>query len=231
VKPVIAIASEEIRRPSLSAFPYSWYITNDAYTTAIERAGGIPFILPPSKDAISLISKADGLLLQGGADVSPSLYKEEKRECCGECNEEEDLFHIALVKKTERQGKPIFGICRGLQLINVAFGGSLYQDRREGNFEEHTRKDKFDSPIHKVKLLEGSFLSELFETDCLKVNSLHHQMIKTLAPCFKASAISEDGVIEAIERGNIRGVQWHPEAMLAKEDAFLPLFSTFIELC
>ncbi len=232
MKPIIAIASEEIKKPSLSAFSFSWHITNEAYLQAIEIAGGIPIILPPSKEAVDIIKHVDGLLLQGGADVDPSLYKEDKHQNCGDSCISEDLFHIRLIEKAASLNKPIFGVCRGMQIINVAFGGSLYQDREENpKFNNHLMKEAYAEGVHNITIERESFLAEVFKKENLIVNSLHHQMIKDLAPGFKVAARSDDGVIEAIEKDKIRAVQWHPEAMLCVDEMMIPLFKDFISLC
>lgn len=232
MRPIIAIASEEIKKPSLSAFPFSWYITNEAYIKAIDNAGGIPILLPPSTEAISMIKEVDGLLLQGGADVDPSSYKEERHACCGESSIEEDRFHIQLLIEAEKQNKPVLGICRGMQLINAAFGGTLYQDRKENpGFAEHLNKELYADGVHTISIRKDSFLAKALKEEHIKVNSLHHQMIKNLAPGFKVAAESCDGVIEAIERGNIWAVQWHPEAMLSVSDSMKSVFSAFLALC
>lgn len=231
-KPIILIAPEEVKKPSSSAFPFSWQITNEAYINGIVRAGGEPLMLLPSSDICRMVSLADGILLQGGADVDPSLYNEEKSGLCGSTNPEEDTFHIALIKEAIRQEKPVFGICRGLQIINTALGGTLYQDESlSGTKLEHRRLDSPLEAVHTITIEKEGFLYRIFRTGQIKVNSLHHQMARSIGEGVAVAARAEDGNIEAIEMGNIRAVQWHPEAMLMHDDQMLPLFEDFIKLC
>lgn len=126
---------------------------------------------------------------------------------------------------------PILGICRGIQIINTAFGGTLYQDQSEGGFIKHNRFDRTEDGVHEIRIEEDSFLEKIFRRSTLFVNSLHHQMVKDVAPGFKVSARAADGCIEAIEKDDIIAVQWHPEAMAAKRDEMLALFSYFMTLC
>lgn len=228
-RPVIAIAAEVVSHPAQSAFRFPWNISSQAYVESIRKAGGIPYIIPSGSE--ELIEGADGLLLQGGKDVTPSFYKEERSPLCRETNVEEDEFQCKLIMAAERKGIPVLGICRGIQIINTAFSGTLYQDQSEGGFIKHDRLDRPEDGVHEIFLEEGSFLEKCFRKRRLFVNSLHHQMVKDVAPGFKVSARSQDGSVEAIERGNMIAVQWHPEAMLQKRDEMLPLFSFFIALC
>lgn len=231
-KPIILIAPEEIEKPSSSAFPFSWQITNTAYINGIVRAGGEPVMILPGADTKRLISLSDGLLLQGGADVDPECYKEERNTLCGNTNKAEDFFHVELIKEAIRQNKPVFGICRGLQIINTALGGTLYQDESlTGTTLEHKRLDSPLEAVHSINIEKDSFLYRIFGKEEIPVNSLHHQMVRTTGEGVLIAARAEDGNIEAIEKGNIRAVQWHPEAMLMHDDIMLPLFEDFICLC
>ena len=226
-KPIIGIAAEKVcEKPS--AFHYPWYITNEAYIRAVSLAGGIPILLLPNTPCDDLISLVDGLLLQGGIDVTPSLYNEEKLPECGNCDLEEDLFHISLVNSAIKQNKPILGICRGIQVINVALGGTLYQDLES---KWHKHYEDYEEPCHKIKIKEGTKLYSIFNDDSIAVNSLHHQGIKKLGKGLTASAYSEDGLIEGIENELIIGIQCHPEALKEKNYEFLELFNFFINEC
>ena len=226
-KPIIGIAAEKVyEKPS--AFHYPWYVTSESYTRAVTLAGGIPILLlPNSSPADELISLVDGLLLQGGVDVTPSLYNEEKLPECGYCDLQEDLFHISLLNSAIKQNKPILGICRGFQVINVALGGTLYQDLES---KWHKHYEDYEEPSHTIKIKEGTKLYSIFN-DSLSVNSLHHQGIKTLGKGLTASAFSEDGLIEGIENELIMGVQCHPEALKERDPKFLKLFEFFINQC
>lgn len=228
-KPVIAIAAELVEKPAGSAFTYSWNISSESYVQAVQRAGGVPFIIP--KGSEELIRFADGLLMQGGKDIDPLSYREERHQLCGASDIEEDEFHKTLIIAANDRNMPILGICRGLQIINTVFGGTLYQDQSEGGFIKHSRYDRPEDGVHEVWVEEGSFLERIFHRRTLFVNSLHHQMIKDLAPGFRTAACTGDGSIEAIEKGNIIAVQWHPEAMSQKRTEMSALFSYFISLC
>jgi putative glutamine amidotransferase len=162
----------------------------------------------------------DGLVLHGGADVSPRSYGEEPLQERWAGDRIRDEYEIDLVAAFERQGKPVFGVCRGLQLLNVAYGGTLYQDIQTQQPRALVHRDAvvYDNNFHTVDILPGSRLASLYpELSRVKVNSIHHQAIKDLAPGFGVEAVSnEDGLIEAIRREDatkpyLAAVQWHPE--------------------
>jgi putative glutamine amidotransferase len=162
----------------------------------------------------------DGLVLHGGADVSPRSYGEEPLQERWAGDRIRDEYEIDLVGAFEREGKPVFGVCRGLQLLNVAYGGTLYQDIETQRPEalQHRNAAMYDHNFHTVDMVPGSRLANLYpELSRVKVNSIHHQAIKDLAPGFVVEAVSnEDGLIEAIRREDaakpyLAAVQWHPE--------------------
>jgi putative glutamine amidotransferase len=162
----------------------------------------------------------DGLVLHGGADVSPLSYGEQPLQERWSGDKIRDDYEIDLVGAFERHGKPVFGVCRGLQLLNVAYGGTLYQDIQTQLPQALVHRDAavYDHNFHSVEILPGSQLSQLYPgVERVRVNSIHHQAIKELAAGFRAEAIShEDGLIEAIRREDPRkpysaAVQWHPE--------------------
>ena len=162
----------------------------------------------------------DGLVLHGGADVSPLSYGEQPLQEKWSGDRVRDEYEIALVAAFERQGKPVFGVCRGLQLMNVAYGGTLYQDIATQVPQALTHRDAavYDRNFHSVEIVPGSQLSSLYpQAHRVTVNSIHHQAIKDLAPGFDVEAVSnEDGVVEAIRRRDrakpyLAAVQWHPE--------------------
>ncbi|MBQ4424790.1 MAG: gamma-glutamyl-gamma-aminobutyrate hydrolase family protein [Lachnospiraceae bacterium] len=218
-------ASEWIRKMEIAAKGQDFQGIAEDYLRFIEKAGGIPVILPTTDDfekARTLWARMDGFVLSGGHDVDPSLYGEEKRPSCGNTFPKRDLYEKELLRFAMENGKPVLGICRGIQLINAALGGSDHQDLEEDGFRKHSQ---FDIPrnmaSHTVQLREGSPLEAIFGKRELGVNSFHHQAVKDLAPGLTADAVSEDGVIEALHipgQPFLLAVQWHPEMMADSEE-------------
>ena len=185
------------------------HYVEDGIAQWLQSREALLFVLPLSKRARDYAQALDGLVLQGGADISPLAYDEQplKPEWAGDPMR--DRYEIELVRAFTTAGKPVLGICRGAQLINVALGGSLHQD-----IPAH-RSDDYDQHAHEVRLEPGSGLARLYgEIGPRRVVSIHHQAIKRLAPGLKVEARADDGVIEAV-RGTgasyICAVQWHPE--------------------
>lgn len=207
------------------------------YVQAIALAGGIPVILPVVDAEEQVMTQAeliDGLLLSGGQDVAPSLYGEQPEQALGSVHHERDRHEILLIQHTHRKNKPIFGICRGIQVLNIAFGGTLYQDigGHSQTVLQHSQKSKPESPAHTVHLVEGSLLHRLIGAPSVEANSFHHQAVKTVAPGFVVTAKTEDQLVEAIEREGDQftlGVQWHPELMHRHHSAMQRLFNGFVE--
>jgi putative glutamine amidotransferase len=212
-----------------------WEAVRDNYTGALFAAGALPVILPIAGDEPPLIEDyleaVDGLLLTGGEDVAPAYYGEPQDERCGEPDAERDLFEVALVRAACARRLPVLGICRGLQVLNVACGGTLYQDVhcRPGTRAYHAA----DGParqtlIHAVRVLPDTRLAALLLAEETRVTSTHHQFVKDLAPGFRMSAESvEDGIVEAIEAPGhpfLLAVQWHPERMYRDDAKHLALF-------
>lgn len=174
------------------------------YMEGIMEAGGIPIILPLTSDAdviTQLLGTIQGLLLTGGHDVDPGLYGEERLPECGASCKERDEMETELRKQALEKNMPILGICRGIQFLNVYLGGTLYQDlvkQRPSNVEHH-QKPPYDIPIHDIDILEDGSLFQLLNTKKLSVNSYHHHAIKRKADALKTMAVSEDGIVEAVE--------------------------------
>lgn len=194
------------------------------YLNCVQHVGGIPVPLP-ALDAKEypkdVAERLDGLILTGGPDVNPYLYKQGSRIGLGKLSPQRDSFEMAVLKEMLAQDKPILGICRGAQLLNVFFGGTLYQDlKNEGVAAqiEHAGKAtrvKYNY-IHKVSFKEGSSFREIYDAQEVWVNSLHHQAVEKLGVDLVCDGHSEDGIIEAFhhkEYGFVLGVQWHPEMM------------------
>jgi putative glutamine amidotransferase len=205
------------------------------YTTAILKAGGIPVILPWVGDPAAILRQLEatqGLLLVGGYDVDPLLYGEEPSPRLGPVFPDRDGYEIMAVKLACLLGKPVLGVCRGIQVINVAFGGTLWQDLslRGKPQLQHVQDCQGYVPGHSVEIAPGTVLAEIFEPEMLRTNSYHHQAVRDPAPGFSVSAHAKDGVIEALEKreAGILAVQWHPEMMLDRFPAMLGLFSWLV---
>ena len=209
------------------------------YFQGVEQAGGLPVMLPltDDKDAIcQIVDRCDGFLFTGGQDVSPELYHEQVLDETVETYPARDKMELLLLKKAMDADKPILGICRGIQLINVALGGTLYQDlpTQHKSKINHHQNPPYDRPAHKNMILHNTPLFNLLQKDVIAVNSYHHQAIKDLADSLSKMAISEDGVIEAVCKSDCKflwAVQWHPElSFLTEIDSDL-IFSVFINQC
>ena len=192
----------------------------DAYVNAVVKAGGTPILIPLITDETVLeeiVSRIDGLILSGGGDIHSQFFGEELHSAVESYDLERDQYEIALVRQAVERQMPVFGICRGSQLINVAFGGNLIQDipsQVPGSTVNHNQEEVREIPTHSVQINPESRFHQIVQSDQIMVNSFHHQAVKNLAPGFEAVASAEDGVIEAIESTEekvIFGVQWHPE--------------------
>jgi putative glutamine amidotransferase len=194
------------------------------YVDGVAGAGGVPVVLPPTGDetaAETVIRSLDGLLLSGGSDLDPGYYGEEPVPELGVTLPERDAFEMTLVGLALRRGMPVFGICRGMQVLNVALGGTLYQDL-PSQWERDVLKHRQDTPkwqpTHEVRVEDGSYVAGVMDREVVKVNSYHHQGVKDLARGLLATGRSSDGVVEAVEAVDVSerwllGVQWHAEAM------------------
>lgn len=216
-----------------------WMLPN--YMTSVERCGGIPVVLPlmDERSALEEIAdRMDGFLFTGGEDVSPALYNEESSPACGPSSPLRDAHETALFELARERDLPMFGICRGLQFLNVMLGGTLYQDIPAEMPRRSTvahRQDKpYDRPTHGVRIVPGTLLAEQFGLDRLEVNSLHHQGVKDMAPGLAGMAYAEDGLVEAIRHPAMRfllAVQWHPEYSFDADPYAQKLFSLFVDAC
>ena len=212
---------------------------NAAYVSAVSAAGGIPLILSQligDEGTARALEGCDGLLLTGGEDIDPAHYGEEPAPGLGAVDRERDRFELALFRAARAAGLPVLGICRGIQLINVALGGTLYQDlpSERPSAIDHDPARPRDARTHHVRLAPGSRAALALGVDRLVPNSFHHQAVKDLAPVLIATGWSDDGVIEAVEGRSehpwLLAVQWHPEEMHA--DVTAPeqgLFGALVE--
>jgi putative glutamine amidotransferase len=210
---------------------------NAAYISAVEDAGAVPFIIPVSSDlekTKKLIDLCDGLLFPGGEDIDPGYYGENPHKNLGEIRPEVDkfLFHSLLYALEQR--KPALGICKGMQMMAVAMGGSLYQDiysQREEETFLHRQSGRRTYGVHQVQIDKDSRLFQILETEQIATNSMHHQSVRTLGKGLRLSAHTEDGIVEAVESldGRLIGVQWHPEEMVSESEAMKRLFQNLVQ--
>lgn len=192
------------------------------YVPAVVGAGGTPVLIPYGNEPSLIAEMIDGLLIPGGGDIDPSYYNEGLRHCKGLVSRERTEFEIGLLKAVMKLKKPVFGICYGMQLINVAFGGSLYQDIK-AEFGEGGMTIDHSKGEHRIsghgRFIDGEFL----------VGSSHHQAVRKIGEGLEATAISEEGLTEAIELRDypfLLGVQWHPER--SADELSRSLFASFL---
>jgi len=211
------------------------------YVESVRRAGGEPRVFDPLEDQPEqIVGEVQGVLMTGGVDIDPARYGDEPHATVTAIEPERDAFEFALLLAAREARLPVFGICRGLQVMNVALGGSLIQDiaAEMTGILQHTLPTPPCAVAHEVWVSKGSRLwtlmqEKMADVDTCSVNSRHHQAIKRLAPGFEVTATAPDGVIEAIECPNATfclGVQWHPENFW-RTGEFRPLFEGFIEAC
>ena len=235
-RPIIGISSSVIVDEAGSFAGYKRAYVNKDYVDAVIRAGGVPLIIPFSTDKEVIISQAqliDGLILSGGHDINPYNYGQEPSQKIGETFPERDTYEMILLEESKKRNIPILGICRGFQLINVAAGGTLYQDLSliPGNILKHNQVSNPTLKTHKVEIKENSFISSIFGKETM-VNSFHHQVINKVANDFIVVAKASDGVVEAIEHKTYKflvAVQWHPEMLAVNCEKARVLFSKFVE--
>lgn len=204
------------------------------YFDAIFEAGGLPVFLPFSggaADAERYLSFCDGILFAGGGDVDPKHYGEAIKFDNVETVPMRDEFELTLAELIKNDTRPILGICRGEQLLNVAFGGSLYQ-----HIDGHKQEEPGAQNLRRAVVKEGTLLHKLAGTSEIFTNTFHHQAVKDVAPGFVASAYAEDGTVEAIEPENaltserfILAVQWHPEMFFGTDETAKNIFNAFVE--
>jgi len=235
-RPMIGITSSLIRKRSGSLVCQ----VGQAYINSIQKAGGIPLMIPVGKDTPSLdslLSRLDGVLFTGGADIDPLRFNAQTHPRVYGVSQARDTLEFTLIEKALEGDMPMLAICRGIQVLNVAFGGSLYLDI-EDQKPNALKHDWFpgyarDKLAHSVKLFPGSRLNSIFGTPEIQVNSLHHQGISQIGENLKATAFSPDGLIEGLEvkeKSFALGVQWHPESM-PDDPGMQRLFQAFIKAC
>jgi len=241
-RPVIGIPTQTLQSlGGVSAeIPASW-VMSQRYVQALTNAGAVPWLIPLVDDDTlrSAYERLDGVFLPGGADIDPISYGHAPHALCDKTDRERDRVELALARWAIADTKPILGVCRGMQLINLATGGTLYQDiaeQRPGSIKH----DYFpfggstfrrDFLAHDVGVAAGSRLATVFGAGQMRVNSMHHQGVRDLGQGLLATATAEDGLVEGLEGRNggyVVGVQWHPEALTDNDPAARRLFDDFI---
>jgi len=212
---------------------------NHDYPDALLRAGALPVMLPLTKDQAALeeiLCRVDGLLLTGGADIEPKRYGEETLPLCGETAPLRDEMEFYLCKRALETDLPMLGICRGFEVINCVLGGKLYQDIA-AQYRDVLKHPCYDVPrdqVHAVTTAEGTRLRQITGMEEMRVNSRHHQGVKTLGQGLIVSARAEDGLIEGVELPGRRfavAVQWHPESLSDYRPEAQALFNALTEAC
>lgn len=221
-----------IAMPRMSTDPEPT-VAQSKYMESLARAGaGMRWVeLNDPEQAVQDALTCDGLLLPGGGDMDPKFYGQERIPACGEPNLLRDAAEPLLLRAFLAADKPVLGICRGIQVMNAVLGGDLYQDIKPF---EHLPHNGHWAKVHTVTVRRGTLLSRILGQDTVLVNSQHHQAVDRVAPGFTLAALSEDGIVEAIEKpdaGFCLGVQWHPEWLSDADPAMQRLFDAFVNAC
>jgi putative glutamine amidotransferase len=226
MRPVVGITlDDEEARPGV-------HVLRDEYVRSVEQAGAVPVVLAPCAptNAALLLDRLDGLLLSGGVDIDPALFDEAPHPKLRRVDRRRDDLELALTREALRRGMPILAICRGIQVLNVATGGTLIQDlpSEVAGGERHDCPEPRSQRVHRIEAEPGTRLHDILGEEAIPVNSFHHQAVGRLGEGLVASArCPEDGVIEGLERPGhefVVGVQWHPETFWDHQDSFQPLF-------
>lgn len=243
-RPVIGVPTQNLQSlGGVSAdIPPSW-VMSQRYIRALTAVGALPWLIPlvgdESETMRGIYDELDGVFLPGGADIDPANYGEERHARCDQGDRARDEVELMLVRWAMAERKPVLGVCRGLQIVNLAAGGTLYQDLAD-QMRGSIKHDYFpfggryarDYLAHDVQVAANSKLSEVFGAGSLKVNSMHHQGVHRLGRDLIASAVAPDGLVEGIESANgayLVAVQWHPEVLTENCPHTRRLFESFIE--
>ena len=221
-----------IAMPRMSTDPEPT-VAQSKYMESLARAGaGMRWVeLNDPEQAVQDALTCDGLLLPGGGDMDPKFYGQARIPACGEPNLLRDAAEPLLLRAFLAADKPVLGICRDIQVMNAVLGGDLYQDIKPF---EHLPHNGHWAKVHTVTVRRGTLLSRILGQDTVLVNSQHHQAVDRVAPGFTLAALSEDGIVEAIEKpdaGFCLGVQWHPEWLSDADPAMQGLFDAFVNAC
>lgn len=246
MKPLIGItcsygivSGNSLSSVSTAHMPQEFNQLSNAYVKAVENAGGVPVIVPlynNIQNIISLLEALDGIVLSGGADISSIIYGQRPSGRLKTITPLRDKQEIEMVNHIiKHRNMPVLGICRGMQILNIAYGGSLYQDLESAGFSCHLLNMYPRShETHTVAPCESSVLYEIFGNAEIGVNSFHHQAVENVGNGLKVAALSEDNIVEALENCRedkfIIGIQWHPEE-LSDDTKQQEIFKAFIDSC
>lgn len=240
-RPVIGIVTQT-QEPIPGQTPVAW-IMGQTYIRVLTRCGAVPWLIPLVADDEQtmgeIYSRLDGIFLTGGVDVEPSAYGEDRHQLCGRTDSARDEAELWMVRKAKDDRKPVLGVCRGFQVMNVASGGTLYQDVGEfypnaikhDYFPSHKNTYARDFLAHDAQVESNTTLRDLLGATDVTINSMHHQGIQRLGDDLKATAFAPDGLVEALESdtgGYYVGVQWHPEELAATDVGMRRLFEEFL---
>lgn len=238
MKPLIGISTNFLTVEQGKFLGMERIFVNKDYVEAVEKAGGIPLLIPPVTNTESVAKYTglcDGFLFSGGGDINPLLYRANPCRGLEAVHSALDRAQWQLLEEVLKTEKPVLAICRGAQLLNVVLGGTLYQDLSEVPFPVllHSQIAPRGDQFHEIVLAEDSIPGKLFGKQ-LRVNSFHHQAIQETGKGLRVVATAPDGIIEAVqgdEKPFVLGVQWHPEMLLTMSEEMLPLFTSFVYAC
>ncbi|MEP7067272.1 MAG: gamma-glutamyl-gamma-aminobutyrate hydrolase family protein [Gemmatimonadota bacterium] len=238
-RPIIGITTQTLEAVP-GELPRCW-VMSQRYVDVLTQVGAIPWIIPLSQDMETLravYERLDGVFLPGGVDMDPDQYSESRLPACGVTDADRDRVEVAFVRWAMAERKPVLAVCRGVQVLNVASGGTLYQDLAEW-CESAIKHDYWPNEprqrqdlVHEVSVEPGTHLASIMGAGKTTVNSMHHQGIKKLAPGLVVNSRAPDGLIEGVEGSDdafLLGVQWHPEELVEIDPANRRLFESFIE--
>ena len=227
-RPLIGLTTSHLD----DAAPRTHHGLSRRYSEAVEQVGGLPILLPNRPDlAAEYAARVDAVLLTGGVDVHPRHFGQHPRRGLGEVDEARDAFETGLYHAARVLGKPVLGICRGVQMINVLEGGTLHQHLPDvpWAWADHAQRVHARTLGHEVTFTPGSLLEQTHGGQAL-VNSSHHQAIDEVGPSLQVTALAPDGVVEALEGDGVIGVQWHPEVLFQAHPHALGTFTAFMRL-